>query len=243
MAVGISTTSTGEEDGSITPLVVGDGLVDDERAGWEPVLVVGARKAPRSRTIKMPRPARAVTAIEPIRPAVVEIRGSRRPRPLGATEERYAAKRESEPLSVSQCGRGGSTLPCNWVSAYASHSFQKRKSGDGANHEHSRIQIAPFRARHRRPGLPPTSATIGGIRSDRTSEFGLCRGTRRSPGVHPEEEPASGRWASCGPRKDSRPLEAGLPRSLPRPSLAKNRVISPRATEPIGVFVARVRTR
>lgn len=106
MAVGISTTSTGEEDGSITPLVVGDGLVDDERAGWEPVLVVGARKAPRSRTIKMPRPARAVTAIEPIRPAVVEIRGSRRPRPLGATEERYAAKRESEPLSVSQCGRG-----------------------------------------------------------------------------------------------------------------------------------------
>ncbi len=126
MAVGISTTSTGEEDGNITPLVVGDGLVDDERAGWEPVLVVGARKAPRSRTIKMPRPARAVTAIEPIRPAVVEIRGSRRPRPLGATEERYAAKRESEPLSVSQCGRGGSTLPCNWVSAYTPHSFQKR---------------------------------------------------------------------------------------------------------------------
>src|SRR5580704_8491673 len=147
MAVGISTTSTGEEDGSITPLVVGDGLVDDERAGWEPVLVVGARKAPRSRTIKMPRPARLSQRSSQ----------SGRPRPLGATEERYAAKRESEPLSVSQCGRGGSTLPCNWVSAYTPHSFSEWKSGDGANHEHSRIQIAPFRARHRRPGLPPTS--------------------------------------------------------------------------------------
>jgi len=109
MAVGITTTSGGEGEGDIsTPLVVGDAVVDawpgDETApgaGW-------VRKAPRSSTIRIPRPARAVTAIEAIRPAVVEMRGGRWPGPLGATEERYASKRN--PAPVTQYRNGESTL-------------------------------------------------------------------------------------------------------------------------------------
>jgi hypothetical protein len=108
MAVGITTSSSGEGEGDTsTPLVVGDATVD-ERAGWAPVLVVGwVRKAPRSSTIRMPRPAKAVTAIEPIRPAVVEMRGCRRARPLGATGERYASKRKSESPPSLTAVKGG----------------------------------------------------------------------------------------------------------------------------------------
>jgi len=110
MEVGTTTTSPGEAE-IIAPLVVGDGLVDAGCAVPAVVFVVGVRKAPRSRTTKMPRPARVVTAIETIRPAVAEMRGSRRPCPLGATEERYAPEEKSGSLLVGRFGTAELRFP------------------------------------------------------------------------------------------------------------------------------------
>jgi hypothetical protein len=83
MAVGIITTSIGVgADDDCVPL---EGDADVEEPGDAAEVGAGwwVRKAPRSSTIRMPRPASAVTAIEAIRPAVVEMRGCQRLGPSG----------------------------------------------------------------------------------------------------------------------------------------------------------------